>query len=416
MSANGQKTNTGFKTIVRKDYENQKTPAFAFKRLRFLHEAVGGESGFNLSALTLPTLTTGFTNPSVSDLAGAKLLFNKSNLSLRTSQKASLLQDIDYKVTSNDRIEFIGFTADVGEIFEGVIENKASTGFQVIDGSSINASGTLTATNVDFNVGAAFTTNENPTEQVGAVTVFLDGVLQFRNSSNATASPSADGNYQEVDGGAGLAQIIRFNEADPNNDRDVQILSTKGWAERPSDSQRQLIESQQTTIDNLVETTALLAGVPETNFQGAPTQPDLKQFGDRVLTLEQTKNTTQKKRLTSPVGETGVMTDLSYTLTTGNYYRINFQLRGDLIGASTAIVVEVQDNGTTIGYVREETDSASTSFSSGHSWTHKMVGTALTFNVTFVSAGGSGISGNSTDAETYVTVEELSNHVEGTVS
>ena len=57
-----------------------------------------------------------------------------------------------------------------------------------------------------------FKVNENPSNQVGAIKVYSDGVLLLRNVNNATADDFADGNYEELDSGNGYGTQIKLNQ------------------------------------------------------------------------------------------------------------------------------------------------------------------------------------------------------------
>ena len=141
---------------------------------------------------------------------------------------------------------------------------------------------------------------------MGAVMVVIDGDPQFRNVGNATAAPSADGDYEEVDNGAGRSSLIRMNSTS-GSDRSFHVISTATTVIRPDGSVMDEIEKQNGIIDKLVETTAVLAGVPETDFQSAPTQPQLKQFGDRLVQAE--------SDIASNDAELAVITNGTYTPT-----------------------------------------------------------------------------------------------------
>ena len=281
MSIAGKK-GIGF---TKADISSQKQPIFAAKKIKFAHKATLNDTSINLAALVLPSAEMpSFVNPSASELASANLLFNKNNFLLISSLKG--LMDFDsYSIVSNTTINLLDAASD-NEIFIGIIDNVVRNGVQMVDAAPLVATGTLAATVVDFNVGTPFDTNKYPSQQIGAVLVFLDGVLQFRNVSNATAAPSADGNYQELTGLNNTSTVIRFNNADAINSRAVVVVSNGLLAYAPEDSMKAVIDRQAGVIDRLVNTTAILAGVPTTDFQAAPSQPDLKAFGDRVLTLE----------------------------------------------------------------------------------------------------------------------------------
>ena len=275
------------KSIRKTDLVSQKTPFVAFKAFSFAHEATAGQTVISLSALTVPTsyASRGFVQPSASDLSAANLLLYRRNLRLQSTLRGVLMEYDAYDVTGSLTIR-LNFPAEAGEIFVGVISDVSKTGLQVIDGQSLVSTGVLGANASDYVVGQSFALNKYSTKQVGDILVFLDGQLMYRNAGNATASVSADGNYQEIDAGSGLSNTIRFNIVDPVNARPITVLSNGMLAERPEGSLRAEIETLAGQNDSIIETLAVVAGVPTTNFRSAPNSVDLQTFGQRVLTME----------------------------------------------------------------------------------------------------------------------------------
>ena len=283
-------TGKSVKSLKKLDLINQKQPAVAFRKISFAHKATLNDAGFNLTTLVPPTELTsnGFSQPSTSDLASVSLQFYSKNLILFSSARDYLVPFQDYTIGGNQQINFTPYfgNALADEIFYGIIDPVAKTGSLIADTNFILKTGTLAAGATDFNVGGSWKTNINPTQQLGAVSVYLDGVLQFRNSGNITANPSADGNYQEVDNGSGEATLIKFNIADNLNDRVCMVMSNAISVVRPDGSVNDSIEKIQGSLDTVIATVADLAGVATTNFNAAPTTPQLKQYGDRVVALE----------------------------------------------------------------------------------------------------------------------------------
>jgi len=275
------------KSIRKTDLVSQKTPFVAFKAFSFAHEATAGQTVISLSALTVPTsyASRGFVQPSVSDLSAANLLLYRRNLRLQSTLRGVLMEYDAYDVTGSLTIR-LNFPAESGEIFVGVISDVSKTGLQVIDGQSLVSTGVLGANASDYVVGQSFALNKYSTKQVGDILVFLDGQLMYRNAGNATASVSADGNYQEIDAGSGLSNTIRFNIVDPVNARPITVLSNGMLAERPEGSLRAEIETLAGQNDSIIETLAVVAGVPTTNFRSAPNSVDLQTFGQRLITME----------------------------------------------------------------------------------------------------------------------------------
>jgi hypothetical protein len=268
-------------SLKKKDVQQQKKAGTAYRRLVFAHKASAGEVGITFTALTQPSemAALGFTNPSSSDILAANILFYKKNLTVISSARGVLMQDLSYTVPTSSRIEFQGFTALQDEIFTCLLETGVKDGLNVVDASPIIATGELAIGDTDFNVGIPFEVNKYSTQQVGAVLVFRDGVVQFRNPNNGTTG----GNYQEVDNG-GLATLIRFNEA-PVSEASQIVVWGNLMSERPDGSMMAAIESIAGQLDQMIPTLAALAGVPTTTFQAQPNNQDLKAFGDRVHSI-----------------------------------------------------------------------------------------------------------------------------------
>lgn len=274
-------------SLKRKDVKEQKSLAIGFKKLVFAHKASLGETGINLSALTNPPEMSalGFVNPSAAELSGAQLLFYKANLTLVSSFRGVLMQDLSYSVPTSTRIAFNGFTAQDGEIFTGVIDYNARNGINVVDAAPIVATGTLAIGATDFNTGTPFEIGKYADiSQVGQVVVYRNGKQQFRNTGNS--SSVLDGNYYEVDAGNGLGVIIRFNTVPVGQADNILVFSHGLLAYKPDASVLAQIENLAGQLDTVIPTVAELAGVPETNLRGAPNNVDLKAFGDRVLSAE----------------------------------------------------------------------------------------------------------------------------------
>lgn len=275
-------------SLRRQDLAGSLEPAAGFKNLAFYHKATLGDTGINLAALNLPSEVTGWTNPSSAEMSAANLLTFKKNLILVSSSKGPLMPELSYKVGSDTQINFTESfgTAEDGEIFWGIISNTVRSSSMVADTDSMIASGSLAAGQTDISIGRAFQTNYNSSQQVGLVMVFVDGQLMFRNVSNATAAPSADGDYQELDNGSGQFTVVRLNISDAVNARPYVVMSTVLSTIKPDGSIMDVIQAQQGTIDTLVSFVALLSGVPEASIQANPSQPQLAQFGQRVVALE----------------------------------------------------------------------------------------------------------------------------------
>lgn len=282
MSQTTGKTSTYIKNTNVKESSQIQT---GFKKTRFLHQAAAGDTIINTTSLTVPTGTANYSAPSVSELSRTNLQQWASNFQLISSVRGYMMQNVSYVITGATTIRLLDAALD-GEIFEGIIDHNARTGVSLVDASPILASGTLAAGQTDFNVGTPFQVGLYPSQKHGIVLVYVDRTLMYRNTGNNLPGVGVEGDYYEVHSGAGLGQLIRFNTPDLINDREVTVVSLAGFVERPNGSFMAVMESLQGQIDAMVPTLAALAGEPETNYQGAPNNIDLKTFGDRVLTIE----------------------------------------------------------------------------------------------------------------------------------
>lgn len=281
-------SNTGrTSTYIRKtSVKESLTTQTAFKKTRFLHQAALNDTLIQLASLTVPSGTVNYSAPNVSELTQTNLLQWASNFTLTSSIRGLLMQNIAYVITGASTIKLL-FNAAENEVFEGIIDHNARTGLTLVDAAPLVSTGTLAAGQTDYNVGTPFKVGEYSAHRHGAVTVWVDKVLMYRNTGNSAPGAGVDGDYQEIHAGGGLGTIIRFNEADLVNDRTVSVMSIGSLVEKPNGSIMAVMESLQGQIDAMVPTLAELADVPETNFQGTPNNVDLKSFGDRVLSLEQ---------------------------------------------------------------------------------------------------------------------------------
>lgn len=405
------------KSFRKKDVKESKALSNGFTKLVFAHKASAGDTGIDLGSLVIPPEMSvlGFVNPTPSRLLEARLFQFKDNLELTSSSKNTLIQSLSYRVASNSRIQFEGFTAEEGEIFTGVIDSNPISGIQVVDSKTPVADGDLTDGNIDFTIG--FSTSAIRQE----ILVVRNGLIQKRNSNNS--STVLDGNYYVVDSGSGSGNVIRFNVAASGQDDSIIVTAIGGQIESPTNSTWDELEKVQGQIDALVPTVAELADVPETDFQAAPNNVDLKQFGDRVIALENDKQDKiqhkwQQKFLSGDVTFNTTLGDLTFNnLEIGKTYRVNLHaFMGDNQGSNSGITLSVVHDGNTLAAATHTSDDATGPSNSGYDvTTAPFVATATT--VTFVSTGMGGtdtIFGTGDASETNAVLEELPNHVETT--
>lgn len=360
---------SGNMSLRKVDLENQRIPAVGFQKTVFAHKATAGQSSINLTSLTLPPemSANGFTNPSTATLQAANLLFYRKNLILTSSLRGRLVDQLSYSVATSTSISFLGFTAAEGEIFTGQIDYVATGSARVVGASITPASGTIAIGTTDFNTGTPFKVGQNSSSQVGAVLFFVDGVLQTRNTGNS--STTLDGNYYEVDAGGGLGVILRLNQA-ATQTLNVLVISNGILYERPDGSMLATIENVNGQLQNMAAYVAAATGqTPTTVLGAAPSNVDLKAFGDRVFALEQTKPTTATTtsrglsyipgsmvRLDSPNGygstNTGIRryTNVTSTLGSDITYADSATLGASLtINAAGVYAISRWDGGGTVG-------------------------------------------------------------------
>ncbi len=281
MSVQGKET----LSFRRQDVKEQKSLAVGNKSLRFAHKSPGGETVIDLTSLTTPPEMTGFPQPSSAEIGEARVKFFRNNLRLISSDKGVLIDYLSYNVATSTSIS-LNFTTAVDEIIIGELVQETRAASPVVDAESRATSGTVSAGATTINTGLLFEINKHPSEQIGAVMVFIDGDLQLRNVGNATAAPAADGNYEEVPAAGGLGSIIELNSSEAF-DRTYKVVPVGALVERPDGSMMAVIETLAGQIDAMVPVLADAAGVPESQFQANPNDVNLRQFGDKVLKHDQ---------------------------------------------------------------------------------------------------------------------------------
>lgn len=272
------KASIGMKKV---DKRTDRQIALGHKKLVFAHKfASAGLTEIDLMSLTVPTemSSLGFQNPSSAELADAKMMFLRANLRLVSSVNGLLIDYIAYDVISNTKIRLkSSFVSALNEIIVGVLEPVNFTGMIGVDAYAITQTGVVSGT--DIMVGEPFVLNKNSAQQVGDVLLFIDGLLQIRNVGN---SVSGIGNYYEVPPSAGgLSNVLRLNSP-PVSPVNYAVVSNGLMAERPTAGVLAKIESLSAAVDIMIDDLALVTGNPTSKYQAAPSNVDLKMFGQRV--------------------------------------------------------------------------------------------------------------------------------------
>ncbi len=329
-------SNTGkTSTYIRKSSAKESTtPNTGFKKTRFLHEASEGDTLIQLSSLTTPTGVVGYSAPNVSELTQTNLMQWTQNVSLTSSLRGLLIQNLAYVISGASTIKLL-FDAEDGEIFECVIDHNARTGLTMVDAAPLVVSGVLAAGDTDFNVGMPYQVGAYPSAKRGVVQVEIDGQPVYRTDGNAAFGVGIEGDYYEVHSGGGLGQLLRF-QPDLSNDRFIMVTSVGALVEKPNGSIMAAVETVQGQIDAMIPTLAALAEVDETDFQAAPNNTDLKSFGDRVLQTEadiESLETTKENKNEGPGKKIGFdhTAGSAFSMTAGDLHFVKFVAATDAV-------------------------------------------------------------------------------------
>lgn len=273
----------------RSDLKSQRTPSVGFSNLLFAHEATAGDRIIDLTNLNPPS---GAIIDDVSKLVAARINDYRRSLRLFNGSGKRLLEGVSYAIRGNTKIELLS-DPSAFEIFIGEIDAAPNTGLQVVGTKRILRTGTITANATDINVGDFFPVGDNLDEQVGAVMLFVSGVQFMRNDGNVdsatvlAASGFPDGNYQEIDAGAGFGTLLRLNTDETSGlDRSYIVIGTSNLVDNPEISTFDQLERHAGIIDRMADQLADTSGKPKQNFlAGAPSNALLKAFGDTVLAM-----------------------------------------------------------------------------------------------------------------------------------
>lgn len=307
----------GTKSLKKLKDQNSLIPNIGFKSLQFMHEATAGDTVIDLQNLNAPAsaVSNGFVQPTSSDLGSVNLKQFESNLVLRSDQRESLIPYVDYVISGTQNIKLLS-AALANEIFVGTLLSAPKNGISLADARPLVSTNTLAAGDTDVNVGTPFKVGEYQTEQIGSLMVFADGQLQFRNINNQS---NTEGDYYEVNAGGGMGIIIRFNDPDLINDREIVVVSVGSLVERPQESISAVLENVQGQLDSIIPVLAQVAGLPESDFYTAPNNIDLKAFGDLVNSNEDRITALEDINETEIVVNTG----LGYGSTNTNIFRFS---------------------------------------------------------------------------------------------
>lgn len=263
------------KSIKKKKLPNTRSQIDGVKSVLFHHEATLDDTVISLGSLNVPS---GLVNPtSITDL---KLKQFSENLVVVSNLRGTLMQDISYKIITDQSIKLIGIAALANEVFSFTFYNHSISGALIADIRPDGASGEIASGVTDFNLGTPVVIDDLANQW--PIQVFRNGLPMLRNVGNGLS----DGNYQMINDGTGNCQIIRFNIAGAVEGEPVFWATHGTHAERPVDSVLQRVDSMNGVLEVMKDDLLYVTGfdtLQPTRYNGAPTNPDLKSFGDIVL-------------------------------------------------------------------------------------------------------------------------------------
>lgn len=275
MSVQGKNT----LSYKKKNVQESNVPSVGIKAIAFAHEFTSaGEDFLPFNSLNLPTdwASSGLTNPSGASLLAAQLQLFKRNITVVSSDR-NTIQKSEY-IVKNNGISFKNITSLENEVFEVTVGDVLVIGTSLLDMRKIRVEGELADTTTDFAFGYQVDVFDEE------IVVVRDGQIQHRSDDNDSSGTT--GNYYYLDGdNDGKASSIRFFNA-AIGDESILVFSTGGIVDSPNISTFQQIETLAGQLDNIIPTVAALAGVDESEFRAAPNYADLKNFGQRMIELE----------------------------------------------------------------------------------------------------------------------------------
>lgn len=277
-------------SLSKKDLTKSRVPPVGSRNVVFYHKPAVSSLTISLLSLILPSSEMpNAVQATIEELAGARLTVNKKNLSLQSSTKGQLIQNLDYIVVDSMTINLIGPYASVGseydEIFVGTINCAAISDLVVASSKNVVRSYVLPVGQTTLNVAQEFKVNQYPSENIGIIKIFVNGVLAFRNTGNS--SVSLDRDYREVDSGNGFGTVVIFNVAPTVTAHN--IIVDFGVQSVTDFDAIGTIESLSGSVKKIADDLAVIAGTSTNDYMAAnPSDVERRGFGDMVLDHEAT--------------------------------------------------------------------------------------------------------------------------------
>jgi len=409
-------------SLSKKDLTKSRIPPVASRNVVFYHKATVGAVTINLLSLTMPSAEMpNAVQATVAEISGAQLTINKKNLSLVSSAKGPLIQNLDYTVVDSTTIQLLSplyaSGAESNELFVGTINSAPISDLVVASAKSITKTYILSVGSTTLNLGQEYKVGENPNEDVGIIKVYVNGILAIRGTD-----------YNEVDSGNGYGTTIQFIVAPPTVD--YQVVVDFGVMSITDNDAIGAIENLAGSIQKIATDLADIAGTTAADYYTAsPSDTERRVFGDKVLSLDSkynvsstltsyTKTKWQQKVLASTDflggNASSNLTTLTFNnLSVGKTYRLSMLAYlsayngassfsdGNALDAyhNSVLILEARDSryiGSSIG--QSSTIGATTVF------------TATATTVTFVHSSANGNTTVTLGGGSWVLLEELPNH------
>ena len=278
-------------SLSKKDLAKSRIPPVASRNTVFYHKATLGQLTINLLALTLPSAEMPtVSQATVAEISGANLTVNKKNLDLVSSSNGRLIQGLDYLAIDAYNISLIGpyegVGAESGEIFVGTINSAPVSDLVVASARTVSRSYTLAVGQTTLNLAQEFQVNLFPSENIGIVKIFVNGILAYRNTGNS--STTLDKDYREVDSGNGFGTTVVFNVAPVSVAHDIVV--DFGVQAITDNNAIGAIENLAGSIKKIADDLADVAGTTASDYYSAsPSEIERRAFGDMVLDHEVNK-------------------------------------------------------------------------------------------------------------------------------
>lgn len=415
-----------------------------YKKIVFAHQANLNDTQINLASLNFPSslANTLVANPSFRTLTECNLRFFYKNLLLFSTSRGVLIPDISFTATNNS-ILLNGIQAYQNEIFYGVIDYVSSPNTLFVDARPINISRAMGTVLTTFNVGESYQVNAFPNESSGAIKVFVNGVLKYRNTNNS--STVLDRDYYEIPATDGYGTTLGFNVA-PGPSAQITVISNYAYVDRPDHHIMQKLDVLATQLQSIAT-----QGSFTLNVSQFPNVMDLKAFGDNVLaydsllasantrltsaesrlTTEEIKSTNIETRLTAvevknritkrqlAASITNIASSLDVAslrlsnLVVGRNYRLVINMSAQAT-INTTVSITATNNAVTVGMVSITNNASSTNiYRLSNTNIFTAAATTVLFNIAAAGASTSVIGGvNASD--TWVMLEELNDATIGT--